>query len=53
MDGLSRFTLMPTYREFAPLPAALLARGYGEAALGKLLGGNVMRVFEAATAGRA
>jgi membrane dipeptidase len=53
MDGLSRFTVMPTYRDFAPLPAALLARGYGEAELARLLGGNLMRVFEAATAARA
>ncbi|MGH7312352.1 MAG: membrane dipeptidase, partial [Candidatus Rokuibacteriota bacterium] len=52
MAGLSRFTVIPTYRDFAPLPAALLARGYGETDLGKLLGGNLMRVFEAATAGK-
>jgi membrane dipeptidase len=52
MDGLSRFTVIPTYRQFAPLPAALLARGYGETDLVKLLGGNFMRVFEAATAVR-
>jgi membrane dipeptidase len=52
MAGLSRFTVIPTYRDFAPLPAALLARGYGESELTRLLGGNVMRVFEAATAGK-
>ncbi|MGH7311004.1 MAG: dipeptidase [Candidatus Rokuibacteriota bacterium] len=53
MEGLSQLTVMPTYRHFTPLPAALLARGYGETELGQLLGGNLMRVFEAATAARA
>jgi membrane dipeptidase len=52
MDGLSRFTVIPTYRHFAPLPAALLARGYDETDLGKLFGRNLMRVFEASTAGK-
>ena len=48
MTGLSTFTSVPTYREFAAVPAALLARGYAEADLRRLLGGNLMRVFEAA-----
>jgi membrane dipeptidase len=50
MDGLSTFTVIPTYLEFAPVPAALLARGYSEADLRQLLGGNVVRVFQAARA---
>jgi membrane dipeptidase len=48
MTGLSTFTSVPTYREFAAVPAALLARGWDEASLRRLLGGNVMRVFAAA-----
>jgi membrane dipeptidase len=48
MMGMSVFTSVPTYREFAAVPAALLARGYAEDDLRRLLGGNVMRVFEAA-----
>jgi membrane dipeptidase len=50
MAGLSIYTSMPTYREFAPLPAALLAAGLPDADVRKILGGNVARVFEAATA---
>lgn len=50
MAGLSTFTSIPTYREFAAVPGALLARGFSEAELRKLLGGNVQRVFEAAAA---
>ena len=53
MDGMSVYTVMPTYKEFAPLPAALLARGFSESDTRKVLGGNLMRVFEAATAARA
>ena len=48
MTGMSVFTSVPTYRDFAAVPAALLARGYAEDDLRRLLGGNVMRVFEAA-----
>jgi len=36
----------PTYREFAPLPAALLARGFSEADTRRVLGGNFLRLFE-------
>jgi microsomal dipeptidase-like Zn-dependent dipeptidase len=39
---------VPTYREFAAVPAALLARGYTDGDLRRVLGGNLMRVFEAA-----
>jgi membrane dipeptidase len=50
MAGLSTFTSIPTYREFSLVPAALLARGFSEADLRKLLGANVQRVFAAAAA---
>jgi membrane dipeptidase len=50
MAGLSTFTSIPTYREFSLVPAALLARGFSEANLRKLLGANVQRVFAAAAA---
>jgi membrane dipeptidase len=48
MTGMSTFTSVPTYREFAAVPAALLARGYTEGDLRGLLGGNLMRVLETA-----
>jgi microsomal dipeptidase-like Zn-dependent dipeptidase len=51
MTGMSTFTSVPTYREFAAVPAALLARGYAEGDLRRLLGGNLMRVFEIAAQG--
>jgi membrane dipeptidase len=51
MAGLSTFTSIPTYREFAPIPAALLARGFSEAELRPLLGGNVQRVLDASLRG--
>jgi membrane dipeptidase len=50
MAGLAGATSILTYREFAPVPAALLATGFGEAEIRKVLGGNVARVFEAVTA---
>jgi membrane dipeptidase len=52
MDGMSTFTVIPTYREFAPLSAALLSKGFSEVELHKLLGGNLMRVFEEVTSAR-
>jgi membrane dipeptidase len=48
MAGLSTFTAIPTYLDFGPVPAALLARGFSEADLRQVLGGNLMRVLEAA-----
>jgi membrane dipeptidase len=50
MAGLSTFTVLPTYRGFPELPAALLARGYAAADVGKILGGNLRRLFEATAA---
>jgi membrane dipeptidase len=52
MAGLAGATSIPTYREVALLPAALLARGLSDAGVRKVLGGNLMRVFETASAGR-
>lgn len=49
MAGLGTRTSIPTYREFAPIPAALLTRGFSEGDVRKLLGGNLMRVFDAVT----
>ncbi|HUF90849.1 MAG TPA: membrane dipeptidase [Candidatus Limnocylindria bacterium] len=48
MTGLSTFTSVPTYREFAAVPAALLARGYADGDVRRVLGANFMRLFEAA-----
>jgi membrane dipeptidase len=50
MAGLSTFTALPTYRGFPALPAALLARGYAEADVRRVLGGNLLRVLEAVSA---
>lgn len=50
MAGLGTFTALPTYRGFPALPAALLARGYAEADVRRVLGGNLLRVFETVSA---
>jgi membrane dipeptidase len=50
MAGLATFTSIPTYREMAPVPAALLARGFVEGEVRQILGGNLVRVFEEAAA---
>jgi membrane dipeptidase len=47
MAGLSTFTVLPAYRGFPALPAALLTRGYAESDVRKILGGNLRRLFEA------
>ena len=46
MTGMSTFTAILTYPEFAAVPAALLAGGFTEAECRQLLGGNVARVVE-------
>jgi membrane dipeptidase len=51
MTGLSTFTAIMTYQEFAPVPAALLAAGFSEEDCRKLLGGNVERVVGGVLAG--
>jgi membrane dipeptidase len=49
MAGLAAATSIHTYRDFTPVPAALLAAGLIEADVRKVLGGNLARVFEAVT----
>jgi membrane dipeptidase len=48
MTGMSTFTAILTYSEFAAVPAALLAAGFTDEDCRKLLGGNARRVVEAA-----
>lgn len=48
--GLDDHTAIPTHREFPLIPAALLKRGYAEADVAKIVGGNFMRVFGEVTA---
>jgi membrane dipeptidase len=43
--GLDDHTAIPTHKEFPLIPAALLKRGYAEADVTKIVGGNFMRVF--------
>ena len=43
--GLDDHTAIPTHREFALIPAALLKRGYPDGAVAKIVGGNFMRLF--------
>jgi membrane dipeptidase len=49
LNGLGVNTVIPTHKEFALIPAGLLARGYPEGDVAKLIGGNFMRVFLAVT----
>ncbi len=43
--GIASETAIPTHKEFALIPAALLRRGYPESEVEKIVGGNFMRVF--------
>ncbi len=43
--GLDNHTAIPTHKEFALIPAALLKRGYPDGAVAKIIGENFMRVF--------
>jgi membrane dipeptidase len=49
MNGLGENTVIPTHKEFALIPAALLSRGYSESDVEKIIGGNFMRVFREVT----
>jgi len=40
-------TAIPTHKEFALIPAALLKRGYSDSVVGKIVGENFMRLFRA------
>lgn len=44
-------TLLPSARDYPRITAALAARGYGAEDLRKVLGGNALRVLDAATGG--
>jgi membrane dipeptidase len=43
--GLDNHTAIPTHKEFALIPAALLKRGYNDGVIEKIIGGNFMRLF--------
>jgi membrane dipeptidase len=43
--GLRGQTAIPTHKEFALIPAALLKRGYSDSAVAKIVGENFMRLF--------
>jgi microsomal dipeptidase-like Zn-dependent dipeptidase len=47
--GLNEHTAIPTHREFALIPAALLKRGYADGAVAKIVGENFMRLFRDVT----
>lgn len=51
--GLHGSSAIPTHKEFALIAAGLLRRGYAASDVGKIVGGNFMRVFRevAASAG--
>jgi membrane dipeptidase len=43
--GLDTHTAIPTHKEFALIPAALLKRGYTDGVVEKIIGGSFMRLF--------
>jgi membrane dipeptidase len=45
--GLRGHTAIPTHKEFALVPAALLKRGYSDSAVAKIVGENFIRLFRA------
>ncbi len=47
--GLDNHTAIPTHKEFALIPAALLKRGYADGAVEKIIGGNFLRLFRDVT----
>ena len=51
MTGLANSTAILTYTEFAAVPGALLANGFSEAEVRKILGANVLRVIDQSLAG--
>jgi len=52
LNGTRTSTVIPTHKEFALIPAGLLARGYTEAEVAQVIGGNFMRVFREVTENR-
>ena len=45
LNGVRTRTMIRTHKEFALIPAGLLARGYSESDVAKIVGGNFMRIF--------
>jgi len=45
LNGVRTWTRIRTHKEFALIPAGLLARGYSESDVAKIVGGNFMRIF--------
>jgi len=52
LNGMGVETAVPTHKEFALIPAGLLARGYTESDVAKIVGGNFMRIFREVTENR-
>ena len=48
MDGIAGYSIIANYRAYAPLPAALLARGIRESDVRLILGDNFARIYRAA-----
>ena len=52
LNGTRTSTVIPTHKEFALISAGLLARGYTESDVAKIVGGNFMRMFREVTENR-
>jgi membrane dipeptidase len=46
LNGMRTWTKIRTHKEFGLIPAGMLARGYKEAEINKVIGGNFMRIFQ-------
>ena len=46
MHGLTGRTVIPTFKEFALIPAGLLKRGYSETDTAKIIGGNFLKLLK-------
>ncbi len=52
LNGVRTWTPIPTHKEFVLISAGLLARGYSESDVAKIVGGNFMRIFHYVTENR-
>ncbi|MBI2365077.1 MAG: membrane dipeptidase [Deltaproteobacteria bacterium] len=52
LNGLGQDTVVPTHKEFSLIPAGLLARGFSESEVTRIIGENFMRVFREVTENR-
>jgi len=52
LNGTRTSTVIPTHKEFALISTSLLARGYTESDVAKIVGGNFMRIFREVTENR-